>query len=60
MTAGPEDRLNWHEGDVEVVPTAPSGRNLMQEWLNRDLFDSIPEGLPVLEAEDDDEGEDDA
>lgn len=53
MTAGPDDRLGWHEDEVEVV-TSSSGRTRMQDWLNRDLF------VPALEPEDDDEGEDDA
>jgi hypothetical protein len=38
------------ETDEEAV-------SLMGAWLDRDLFDEIPEGVPPLEPEEDDEGE---
>lgn len=36
------------------TPT-PERRDPMGDWLARDLFDSLPEGLPELEDEEDDE-----
>lgn len=41
--------------ELEVVTDAPTQPNLMEAWLQRDLFDELPEGIPPMDEEDDDE-----
>lgn len=46
---------------IDQTPSAPpaSTTERMAAWLAQDLFDVIPEGVPALDPEDDDESDDD-
>lgn len=54
-TYGPQTLNNADRARLDTLALPPGRLSRMGQWLARDLYDDIPQGVPDLDPEDDDE-----